>query len=137
MGTRIGSNTSNVEGSEGDFQNITQTTTGTKSALDVAVITTGSGEAIEDIEIFEDTSFVTGDSPVSLDFNTVLSKNATVFEVINDGAGDFTFAVSEDGAAFGGEATLKKGEGFTDAATNVDTLRLTWIANSAYRVRYR
>jgi hypothetical protein len=38
MGTRIGGNASNVDGSQGDFQNITQTTTSTKSALDVNIV---------------------------------------------------------------------------------------------------
>lgn len=90
------------------------------------------------LEIFEDTNFT---STITLDFNTVLGQNASYYEIINDGslaAESFTFAVSEDGAAFGGEATLLIGESFVDTNTDVDSLRITHTGNdSAYRVRFR
>jgi len=87
-------------------------------------------------QIFEDTSFVAGESPVTLDFNTVLGRNATEFLVINDGVGNFTVASSLDGASFGGEKTMKNGEIFTMDKVSVDSLRLTRVADSSYRVVY-
>ncbi len=91
--------------------------------------------AIVDVpEFFEDTSFVTGDSPVTLDFNTALGRNATQGWILNDGAGNFTIAFSTDGIAFSDEITMKDGEKISFENLSVDSLRITWIANSAYRV---
>lgn len=83
---------------------------------------------------FEDTSFVTGDSPVPLDCNTALGRNATNGFIINDGAGNFTIALSTDGSAFGDELILKANEKFTFSGLSVDSIRITWVADSAYRV---
>jgi len=85
-------------------------------------------------EFFEDTSFVTGDSPVTLDINTALGRNATKGYIINDGAGNFTVAFSTDGAAFGDPITMKKNEVMNFEAIDVDSLKITWVADSAYRV---
>ena len=85
-------------------------------------------------EFFEDTSFVTGDSPVTLDLNTALGRNATQVVVINDGAGNFTVAFSTEGAAFGDAITMKKDESLEFSGVSVDSLKITWIADSAYRV---
>lgn len=85
-------------------------------------------------QTFEDTSFVIGDSPVSLDANTALSANATEFEVINDGAGAFTVALSNDGDTFTDEHTVKNGETYGLSNISVDTIRITHVADSAYRV---
>jgi len=83
---------------------------------------------------FEDTSFVVGDSPASLDCNTALGRNATKGYIINDGPGDFTVALSTDGAVFGDEATVKVDETLTFEDISVDTIRITHVADSAYRV---
>ncbi len=83
---------------------------------------------------FEDSSFVSGDSPVSLDCNTVLGRNATEFNVQNDGAGDFTVSISNDGAAFGDEKTVKANETYAIDGLSIDTIRITRVADSAYRV---
>jgi len=85
-------------------------------------------------ETFEDTSFVSGDSPVTLDINTALGRNATEFTVINDGAGNFTVSISNDGAAFGDEHTMKNGETYSLDQISVDSIRITHVADSAYRV---
>lgn len=84
-------------------------------------------------EFFEDTSFVTGDSPVTLDCNTALGRNATEGYIINDGPGNFTASFSTDGAAFGDEITMKENEKISFEDITVDSLRLTWVADSAYR----
>ena len=94
----------------------------TQSALDVRYIT------------YEDTSFVTGDSPVTLDVNTGLSRDGRAFSIINDGAGNFTVAVSNDGITYSSEKTMKSGETFGIEGIAVDSIRITWVADSAYRV---
>ena len=83
---------------------------------------------------FKDTSFIEADSPVTLDVNTALSRNATKFTVINDGNGDFTVSISNDGSVFGDEHTMKNGEVYSLDNISIDSIRITWIADSAYRV---
>jgi hypothetical protein len=85
-------------------------------------------------QTFEDTSFVVGDSPVILDVNTALSRNATQITIINDGAGSFTVALSNDGASFGDEHTMNNGEVYSFENLSVDSIRITHVADSAYRV---
>lgn len=86
-------------------------------------------------EFFEDTSFVSGDSPVTLDFNTSLAgRNATSGYIINDGAGNFTVAFSTDGSAFGDAITTKKNEILRFQNISVDSIKITWVSDSAYRV---
>lgn len=85
-------------------------------------------------ESFEDTSFVVGDSPATLDVNDALGRNARMGYIKNDGPGDFTIAFSTDGTNFGDENTLKKNETMDFDDISVDSLRLTWVADSAYRV---
>lgn len=84
-------------------------------------------------EFFEDTSFVTGDSPVTLDANAALGRNATSGYIINDGAGNFTIAFSVDGSAFGDEITMKNNEILEFTNQSVDSIRITWVSDSAYR----
>lgn len=85
-------------------------------------------------ETFEDTAFVVGDSPVTLDINTALGRNATEFIVLNDGAGNFTVSISNDGAVFGDEHTLKSGEDYSLQDVSVDSIRITHVSDSAFRV---
>jgi len=89
---------------------------------------------IDTPETFIDTSFVVGDSPVTLDCNAALGRNATEFLVFNDGGGDFTVSISNDGAAFGDEHTVKNGETYGFLNISVDSIRITHVADSAYRV---
>ena len=83
---------------------------------------------------FEDTSFVSGDSPATLDANTALGRDATEFTVLNDGAGDFTVSVFSDGAVFGDEHTVKNGETYSIDRIEVDSIRITHVSDSSYRV---
>ena len=85
-------------------------------------------------EVFEDTSFVSGDSPVTLDCNTELGRNARQFSIQNDGLGDFTVSISNDGDVFGDEKTVKNGEVYAISDISVDSIRITHVADSAYRV---
>lgn len=84
---------------------------------------------------YEDTSFLTGDSPVVLDVNADLSRNGVDGYVINDGVGNFTVEVSNDGTNYGSAATIKYGEVMDLEGFDIDSIRITWVANSAYRVQ--
>jgi hypothetical protein len=85
-------------------------------------------------EFWEDTSFVVGDSPFTIDINAALGRNATKGFVANDGDGNFTIAFSNDGAAFGDAITLKKDESYTFDNLSVDSIKITHVADSSYRV---
>lgn len=83
---------------------------------------------------YEDTSFVTGDSPAVHDVNTDLSRNGRDGYIVNDGAGDFTVEVSNDGTNYGGLHTVKIGEVMRLKGLNIDRIRITWVADSSYRI---
>lgn len=85
-------------------------------------------------EFFQDTLFVVGDSPVTLDINVALGRNATDVLITNDGAGNFTVAFSINGAVFGDAITMKKGETLEFDNISVNSLKFTWISDSSYRV---
>ena len=83
---------------------------------------------------FESTSFVSVNSPANLSCHGALGRNATQFSIQNDGPGDFTVAISIDGIAFGDEKTVKSAEVYTIDGLSVDTIKITHVADSAYRV---
>jgi hypothetical protein len=83
---------------------------------------------------YEDTSFLTGDSPAVHDVNTDLGRNGRDGYVVNDGAGNFTVEISDDGTNYGGAHTLKIGEVLKLGGVDIDKIRVTWVANSAYRI---
>jgi hypothetical protein len=99
-------------------------------------VITASETAVADTpEFFEDTDFVTGDSPVTLDINTALGRNATTATIWNDGAGDFTYSLSTDGATFGDNIRLKASDrAHIITGLSIDSIRITWVADSSYRV---
>lgn len=83
----------------------------------------------------EDTSFVAGDSPATLDVNNYLGSNGNRGYVVNDGTGDFTVEISHDGTTFMSDFTLKSGESFDLTGLEVDSIRLTHGGtNSSYRI---
>jgi len=82
---------------------------------------------------FEDTSFVAGDSPITIDFNTALGRNATQWWIKNDGNGEFKISFSTDSIIFWDEITIKIHEVYKWDQINVDSLRITWVSNSSYR----
>jgi hypothetical protein len=85
-------------------------------------------------QTFEDTSFVTGDSPVTLNCNAALGRNALSGYIINDGVGNFTIATTSDGTNYGDEATVEKNETYEFDNMSVHSIRITWIENSSYRI---
>jgi hypothetical protein len=100
----------------------------------ISAIGGGQSAVADTPEFFEDTSFLTGDSPVVLDLNTALGRNATKGYIINDGSGNFTVAFSTNGTDWGDEITVKKNEILDFDKISVDSLRITWVSDSAYRV---
>jgi hypothetical protein len=88
-----------------------------------------------DNKVYEDTDFVLGDSPVTLDFNADTGRNAVEGWIISDGPGDFTVDISRDGLTFGDAFTMKKNEQVDLLRLNIDKLRITHGGtDSAYRV---
>ena len=83
---------------------------------------------------YSDASFVTGDSPVVVDVNTDLGRDGRSFTFLNDGAGDIGIEVSNDGATYSDMWTTKAGEQFGLGDLRVDSIRITWVADSSYRL---
>jgi len=82
---------------------------------------------------YEDTSFVTGESPRVLEVLTDLGRNGHDGYIVNDGAGDIKVEVSDDGTTYGGQHTLKKDEWIDFFMLDIAEIRLTWVADCGYR----
>lgn len=83
---------------------------------------------------YEDTSFVTGDSPAVLAVNTDLGRDGHSGYIVNDGTGNFTAEISNDGTNYGGIHTVKTNEILNLDNLVINKIRLTWVSNSSYRV---
>ena len=83
---------------------------------------------------YEDTSFLTGDSPAVHDVNTDLGRNGRDGYLINDGEGSFKVSFSDDGTTYGSNHTIKAGEILRFKGVDIDKIKVTWVANSAYRI---
>lgn len=83
---------------------------------------------------YEDDSFVTGESPRILDVNADLGRNAHDGYIMNDGPGKLKAQFSDDGVDFGGIHTIKSGEAQGLGKLDVDLIKLTWVADTAYRI---
>lgn len=85
-------------------------------------------------KFFENDNFKEIDSPATLDLNAALGRNSTAGHITNDGPENFTYAMSNDGAVFGDAIKLKPGGTDHWEKISIDSIRITWIADSAYRV---
>jgi len=83
---------------------------------------------------YEDSSFVTGDSPATHDVNTDLGRNGVDGYIVCDGSGDIKAEISDDGSTYGGQHTLKKGDVLDLEHLDIDKIRVTWVSNSSYRI---
>jgi len=83
---------------------------------------------------YEDASFVTGESPRELDVLTDLGREGHDGYIVNDGDGDIKVEFSDDGTAWGDQHTLKKDEWLPLFMLEIAKIRLTWVADSAYRI---
>lgn len=106
------------------------------NSSDELLVTQGAlSEAIPFLnETFEDTSFVAGDSPAVLNFNAATGRNSVDGYVICDGPGNMIVDFSRDGATYGGAWTMYSGEMIGVRNYDIHSLRITWVADSAYRV---
>ena len=83
---------------------------------------------------YEDPSFVTGESPAIHDVNNDLGRNSRDGYIANDGDGNFTIEISNDGINYGGLHTLQNGELMKLRGVDIDRIRITWVADSSYRI---
>lgn len=86
--------------------------------------------------VAEDSNFVTGDSPFTANILSGLGRSGIEGYIINDGLGDLTFAISNDGGiSFGSEITLKQTDNpWRFSGQKIDQIRVTWVSNTAYRI---
>jgi len=83
----------------------------------------------------EDSSFTAADSPVTIDINSNLGRNASTGYLVCDGSGDILIELSEDGSTFGTQFTMKNGETLDLTGLDVDSIRITHSGtDSAYRL---
>lgn len=87
-----------------------------------------------DTASYEDTDFVSANSPAVLDVFTDLDRIAHEGYVINDGPGDFTITFSTNGTDYGGIHTVSAGEILNFSNLKIKKIKLTHIDDSAYRV---
>lgn len=83
---------------------------------------------------YEDASFVAGDSPATHDFNNDKNRNAIDGWIICDGDGDIQVDFSNDGISFGDKFTMKKREVVDLLRLDINKIRITHVADSAYRI---
>ena len=81
-----------------------------------------------------DLSFVTGDSPITLNIKTTLGRRANEGYIHNFGSGALSFSLSANGTDFGNEIYLPIGDRFLFDRMNVSKIRLTWVADTSYEV---
>lgn len=82
-----------------------------------------------------DTSFVTGESPVTLDIINELGRNGVDGFIDNFGSGALTYSFSSDGTTFGDEVYLPPGAQDDLRTLSISLLRVTWVADTGYEVR--
>lgn len=83
---------------------------------------------------YEDTSFVSGDSPITRDINTDLGRNSRTGYIICDGAGNILVELSGDGTNYGTQFTMKNNEKVNLDGMSIDSIKITHSADSAYRI---
>lgn len=83
---------------------------------------------------FEDQSFVTGDSPRTVDINAALGRNSSNVTLHIHGTGDVQIELSTDGVTFGTAFRGISGSAYSFSPYSVDSIRLTWIADTKYTI---
>jgi hypothetical protein len=87
-------------------------------------------------QTFEDSNFVAGDSPITLDVSGELTRPSDTGYIACDGAGSIQVEVAvTSGNLFGDPFTMRQGEAVTFDGSRVQKIRLTHLGtDSAYRV---
>lgn len=106
----------------------------TNAELRASPVVASISPVVDTPVFFEDTSFVTGDSPATLDLNTALGRNATQVSISNYGSGTFSVATSTDGASFGDAINVYARQNITFSNISIDSVRITWVSDSWYWV---
>lgn len=84
---------------------------------------------------YENSSFTSVASPAVIDFYTDSNKRTCHNGyMINDGPGDIKFEFSTDSINYGGIHTMRPGEQLDLSRYSIQRLRLTWVANTSYRI---
>jgi len=90
----------------------------------------------DDYQAYEDTSFVSGDSPATMDIRTDLVRLVYNGEVSNDGPGDILVKFSSDGDVHSTDIRIKSAEMLVFTTHRVWKIVITHTGTDAsYRVR--
>lgn len=118
-------------------------------AIKPVVVVDQEGNIINQVKTdyfyFEDSSFVTGETGREHDFSLDSPVRLYVdnFQFINDGDGDIKIEIYDSAdSAYGSQITIKGktnsatgvGEIFETINLRIKKIRVTWVADSAYRV---
>ena len=82
---------------------------------------------------FNDSLFVTGDSPVVHSISAAIGRKGTDGYISNDGSGDLSFAIMSNDA-YGSDILLKPGDIHLLSGVSIGKIQVTWIADTSYRV---
>ena len=83
---------------------------------------------------YEDANFQAGDSPAVHDFFGDAGRIATRGYIICDGAGDIQVDISRDGIAYDAKFTMKQNDFVSLDGYYINKIRVTRVADSAYRI---
>lgn len=83
---------------------------------------------------YEDANFIEGDSPVVHSAFADMGRIATRGYIICDGAGAIQVDISRDGINYDAKWTMKANEKVSLDGMYINKIRVTWVANSAYRI---
>ena len=84
---------------------------------------------------YENSNFVSGDSPAIYDINTDLGHNARDGNIICDGSGNIIINISHNGVDYGDDIPMKKNEKINLKPLNVNKIKITHSGtDSAYRI---
>jgi len=102
--------------------------------LYVVVVPSEPSPLVHNPKKYEGTVATAG-SPVTLDVNTDLGKNAGDGYIACDGDGNLEIDLSYNGVDFEEDITIKDGEALSLQGLNIDTIKIDATANNtAYRV---
>jgi len=85
-------------------------------------------------EAYEDTDFTAGESPLILDVNNDLGRNASDGYIVCDGSGNILVEISDNGSSWGEQFTMRAGDKVKLTGVNIDSIRLTHVDDTGYRI---
>ena len=89
---------------------------------------------IEEVNKSYEGTLTTGISPLILDFFADTGRNALDGWITCDGIGSMLVEFSRDGVTYGDPWTMKAGENTQLRNFDVSRIRLTWVADTDYRI---